>query len=211
MRCEGPFKEIVNESDKVGMRRTPTTGSGRERLGSTGSKGSMAAAGTSASANKQQGMEVKIDWLIRTVKDMRDEVACKNEIKMMITQIVREEMETFRRELDEIKKNLQEKTTGRTGSYSEAVKNKKKESILIVQPKMEQESEATKKLVKEKVDIKKLEVGITKMKKGNKGSIILGCESEREMEKLRDTVREKLGDDFVTSGRLHVSFFLTIF
>ncbi|EFN68952.1 hypothetical protein EAG_00180, partial [Camponotus floridanus] len=42
--------------------------------------------------------------------------------------------------------------------------------------------------VKEKVDIKKLDVGITKLKKGNKGSIILGCESESEMEKLRDTV-----------------------
>lgn len=51
-------------------------------------------------------------------------------------------------------------------------------------------------MVKEKVDLKKLKVGITKLKKGNKGSIILGCESEREMEKLRDTVREKLGEDF---------------
>ncbi|XP_029177728.1 uncharacterized protein LOC114945635 [Nylanderia fulva] len=81
-------------------------------------------------------------------------------------------------------------------NYSEAVKNKKKENIIIVQPKREQESETTKKLVKEKIDIKKLEVGISKLKKGNKGSIILGCESEGEMEKLRDTVREKLGDDF---------------
>jgi len=37
---------------------------------------------------------------------------------------------------------------------------------------------------------------------GNKGSIILGCESEREMEKLRETVREKLAEDFkVTEPR----------
>lgn len=195
VKCEGPFKEIVSESDRIDMRRTPTTSGGRERLGSTGSTGSVGTAMTSG-ANKQQGMDVKIDWLIRTVKEMRDEVACKSEIKTMITQIIREELKTFRRELEEVKRNIEEKTTGRTGSYSEAVKNKKKESILIVQPKREQESEATKKLVKEKVDIKKLEVGITKLKKGNKGSIILGCESEREMEKLRDTVREKLGEDF---------------
>jgi len=192
VKCEGPFKEITNESDKAEMKKTPTASGGRERAGSTGSTGSVTTSGT----NKQHGMDAKVDWLVRTVKEIRDEVACKNEIKTMITQIIREELETFRRELEEVKKNMQEKATGGTGSYSEAVKNKKKENILIVQPMREQESETTKKMVKEKVDIKKLEVGITKLKKGNKGSIILGCESEREMVKLRDTVREKLGEDF---------------
>jgi len=197
VKCEGPFKEIVNESDKTEMKKTPTA-SGRERLGSTGSTGSVTTSGT----NKQHGMDAKIDWLVKTVKEMRDEVACKNEIKTMITQIIREELKTFRRELEEVKKNIQEKSTGGTGSYSEVVKNKMKENILIVQPKREQESEVTKKMVKEKVDIKNLEVGITKLKKGNKGSIILGCESEREMEKLRETMREKLGEDFkVTEPR----------
>jgi len=40
------------------------------------------------------------------------------------------------------------------------------------------------------------------LKKGNKGSIILGCESEREMEELRETVREKLSENFkVTEQR----------
>lgn len=83
-----------------------------------------------------------------------------------------------------MKRSTHEKTTeiaeSETKSYSEAVKEKKKESILIVKPKIEQESETTKKMVKEKVDIKNLAVGITKIKKGGKGSIILGCESERE-------------------------------
>lgn len=201
VRCEGPFKEIVIESAKVEMKRTPTTSGGRERLGSTGSTGSMGTVVTTSGANKQQGMDKKIDWLVRTVKEMKDEIACKSEIKTIITQIIRGELETFRQELDEMKRNIQVKTTGK-GSYSEAVKNKKKENILIVQPKMEQESEATKKMVKEKIDIRKLEVGITKLKKGNKGSIILGCESEKEIEKLRETVKEKLGDDFkVTEPR----------
>jgi len=192
VKCEGPFKEITNESEKAEMKKTPTASGSRERVGSTGSTGSATASNT----NKQHGMDAKVDWLVRTVKEIRDEVACKNEIKTMITQIIREELETFRRELAEVKKNMQEKATGGTGSYSEAMKNKKKENIIIVQPKREQESEATKKMVKEKVDIKKLEVGITKLKKGYKGSIILGCEGERERVKLRDTVREKLGEDF---------------
>jgi len=148
----------------------------------------------SISLSLSLSLSQKVDWLIRTVKEMRDEVACKNEIKTMITQIIREELKIFRRELEEVKKNIQEKATGETGSYSEAVKNKKKKNILIVQPMREQESEVTKKMVKEKVDIKSMEVGITKLKKGNKGLIILGCESEKEMEKLRETVREKLGE-----------------
>ncbi|KAL6257777.1 hypothetical protein P5V15_011362 [Pogonomyrmex californicus] len=37
-----------------------------------------------------------------------------------------------------------------------------------------------------------MEVGITKLRKGSKGSVILGCESEGKMEKLKDTVRENL-------------------
>ncbi|KAL6265886.1 hypothetical protein P5V15_002718 [Pogonomyrmex californicus] len=41
-----------------------------------------------------------------------------------------------------------------------------------------------------------MEVRITKLRKGSKGSVILECESEEEMEKLKDTVREKLGEDF---------------
>ncbi|EFN70908.1 hypothetical protein EAG_00811 [Camponotus floridanus] len=79
VKCEGPFKEIENESDKVEMRKTPTASGGRERLGSTGSTGSRGATVTSSGANKQQGMEGKIDWLVNTVKEMRDEVVCKKE------------------------------------------------------------------------------------------------------------------------------------
>lgn len=65
---------------------------------------------------------------------------------------------------------------------------------MIVKPKTEQESENIKKVVKEKVDIKNLAVGITKIKKRGKGSIILGCESEREI-KLKETAR-KMGNEF---------------
>lgn len=38
--------------------------------------------------------------------------------------------------------------------------------------------------------------GITKLKKGNKGTVILGCESECEMEELKTIVQNKLGKDY---------------
>lgn len=50
--------------------------------------------------------------------------------------------------------------------------------------------------IKEKIDIKNLGVRITKLRKGNKGTIILGCEKERELEKLKTTVQNKLGEDY---------------
>ncbi|KAL6265885.1 hypothetical protein P5V15_002717 [Pogonomyrmex californicus] len=98
VRCEGPFKEIIGDSDKTEMKKTPAAGDSRDRLGSTGSTGTAV---TTSGASKQTGMEVKIDWLIKTVREIKDEVACKNEIKTMIAKIIREELETFRRKLEE--------------------------------------------------------------------------------------------------------------
>lgn len=195
VRCEGPFIEIDAESERIEMRRTNTMGDSRGRSGSTGY---IEPAATTSAGSKQTSVDTKIDWLVRTVKEMKDEVACKNEIKMMIRQIIRDELVSFKRELDELKQNMHGGNpviAGSGKSYSEAVKEKK-ESILIVKPKKEQESETTRKIVKEKVNIKDLAVGITKLRKGGKGSVILGCESEREIKQLKDTVSEKLGKDF---------------
>ncbi|KYN08836.1 hypothetical protein ALC57_19057, partial [Trachymyrmex cornetzi] len=79
--------------------------------------------------------------LIRTVKEIKDDTACKREIKMM----------------------------------------------LIVKPKMQQESETTKKLIKEKVDIKSMAMGITKLRKGSNETVIMGCDTGDEMKKLKET------------------------
>lgn len=68
--------------------------------------------------------------------------------------------------------------------------------MIIVNPRKQQASEATKKQVKEKIDISNLAVGISKLRKGVNGSVILGCESTGEMEKLKASVQVKLGEDF---------------
>lgn len=144
-------------------------------------------------------MDARIDWMVTMIGEMRDEIACKSEIKIMIRQIIPEELIIFKREFEELKQKIQGGNTEGAGkeqrSYSEAVKEKK-ESILIIKPKKEQESETTRKMIKEKVDITNLAVGITKLSKGGKGSIIFGCESEREIKRLKDTVSEKLGKEF---------------
>lgn len=203
--CPGPFEKFVIENEKkIDLK----TRSSRDRLGSTGSIGSIGkienkAAGTGGS----MGMDVKIDWLVRTVREMKDEVACKREIKMMIKEVVQEEVKTIKQDLEDLRKAIQGAMNGSAegahSSYSEAAK-KKKENIIIIKPKIQQESETTKKVIKEKVDIKKMSMGITKLRKGREGTVILGCETGEEMVKLKDTVQTKLGENYSVTESLQM-------
>lgn len=72
-------------------------------------------------------------------------------------------MGNVKQELTELKKRIQgeiaglgigTKRGGIQGSYANVIKERKKENIIIVRPKVEQESELTKKLVKEKINIR---------------------------------------------------------
>lgn len=70
----------------------------------------------------------------------------KNEIKNIITSIVRDKLEGFKKELEEMKKMWNIMSTGDASrSYYDAVKEKKKENVIIIKPKEQQESEKTKK------------------------------------------------------------------
>jgi len=56
--------------------------------------------------------------------------------------------------------------------------------MLIIKPKTQQENEAIEKLIKEKIDIKNME--ITKLRKGSKRTDhILGCETEKEIKSCK--------------------------
>ncbi|RLU24048.1 hypothetical protein DMN91_004257 [Ooceraea biroi] len=126
--------------------------------------------------------------------DRNDLLDCE----LLIMEVVQEELRDIRRELREMKQKIQGEivdlgaggTTQR--NYSNIVKEKAKESIIIVKPEVQQGSEDTKKVIKEKINIKNIAVGITKMRKGNKGTVVLGCETGEEIETLKNTVQEKL-------------------
>ncbi|KAL6260851.1 hypothetical protein P5V15_008380 [Pogonomyrmex californicus] len=161
--CKGPFEEFLTDSEKA------PAPAGRDRTSSTGSTGSTGVFTTSSSGNKGSSIDIKIDWIIRTVKEIKDETVRKNEIKIMIKEVVQEELGSVKQEMENLKKIIQGIEYGSKGgtqrSYSEAVKEKKKESLIIVKPKLQQESEDTKKMIKEKVDIKNMAMGVTKLKK----------------------------------------------
>ncbi|KZC10816.1 hypothetical protein WN55_01828 [Dufourea novaeangliae] len=75
--------------------------------------------------------------------------ACKKEIKMVFKEIVREELGNIKQELlEELRRMIQDEVCESTGgiqrSCSEAIKEKKKENVIIIKPKIQQESEGTK-------------------------------------------------------------------
>lgn len=154
--CPGPFKKIVFEADKKTDMKEAS--SSRGRMDSTGFTETAGSYATSSSVSRSE-LDIKIDWLIKTVREMKNESVCKKEIRMVIKEVVQEEVKNVKRKLDKVKRMIQERCTlarGLQRSYSEAVKEKKKENIIIIKPKMHQESEKTKKLIKQKVDIKNM-------------------------------------------------------
>lgn len=190
VKCKGPFEEFNAVDNQVEMTPVLT----RDRTGSSGFSGST-------SGNKVVGSnDTKIDWLVRTVKEMKNEVACKNEVERIIQEIVQKEMESVKQQINDLMKMIQggivELHAESKGSYSAAVKERKKENIIIIKPVVEQESETTKKTIKERVDIKSMDMGISRLKKCSHGTVILGCETGQELAKLKTAVQEKMGDGF---------------
>lgn len=76
--CHGPFEKFIIDNDKeADIKKTSTsTGSNRDRLGSTGSVGSVTIPNSrnrTAGTSRSSDIDIKIDWLVRIVKEMKDE------------------------------------------------------------------------------------------------------------------------------------------
>lgn len=180
MQCHGLFEKFMIESNN-GEGAKKTTGSNRDDLGSTGASGRP-----STSVSGSPSMDAKIDWLVKTVK----------KIKTMMKDIIQHEIKSVKEELEKVRRML---TIGPNNSsrraqksFSEIVKEKKKENVIIVKPKIQQENVDTAMLIKKKVDIKNMEMGVTKIRRGSHGTVILGCKTGEEIAKLKTTVQNKL-------------------
>lgn len=128
--CKGPFEEFLTDGEKEAGMKKASTVAGRDRTSSTGSIGSSGSVTIPSSGSKGSGIEAKIDLIIKTVKEIKSETACKNEIKEMIKEVVQEELGSVKQELENLKKIIQGMEygpkEGTQRSYSEAIKGKKK-------------------------------------------------------------------------------------
>lgn len=192
VKCDGPFKQFESETGKTDVRRNIMIGTHRERLGLTGA----AVAVSSATSGGPADIDMKIDWIVKSIREMRDELACKKDIKKMIAEIVNEELRNIKEDIEQLRDSIRRGVEVAGRNYSEVVKERKKESVIIVKPKKQQGSDVTKNLVKQNVDIAGLAVGVSTLRRAADGAVILGCDRETEMLQLKTKVQDKLGNDF---------------
>ncbi|XP_071630104.1 uncharacterized protein [Temnothorax longispinosus] len=199
--CPGPFEKfIISDGDKADINKAVAA------AGKATAPAKMSPAPSSgnkvAAASGTGNIDRQIDWFVKTVKELKDKAACKKEIKSIIKEIVREEMGGIKQEIKELRKMLTQGAYGPSGGatrkYSDMIKERKEKNILIMKPKV-QESEVTKKKIKDKINITKMKIGITKLRKGGKGTVILGCETEEEKDKLKATVQAAMGEEVKVS------------
>lgn len=89
--------------------------------------------------------------------------------------------------------------TGNKKSYSKAVSNKQ-ETVFIMKPVEENDarfSEMRKRDIKIKIDVSKIGVGITKMKRVTRGAAVVGCENKAQAEILKEKITSDLGEKYV--------------
>jgi len=210
----GSAAEVSGEGDKK---------RGSVDAGASGSPAVSRAVGgeqTEAARQKSDSIDGKIENVYKLLKETKNEMIGKEMIKKFIKETLEEEMRKIREQLqqwkthelrelvsDIVRKDLKGEMSNLSSendrslkkTYSGAVKGKS-EAVIIIKPKEdegEKSSETTKKDIKKKIDISKLGVGITKLRKVTRGAVMVGCESKLQAEKLKEKVAEDLGEKYV--------------
>lgn len=183
-------------------------------------------------------MDSKIEAIYKMIKEIKNEMIGKDLIKKIIMEAIDEELDRVRQEIqtwkeaeleslvsDTIKREIKKVTdtlpmvgasgqeAGKKKSYSEAA-SKKQEAVIIIKPLEENvasSSEDTKRDIKNKIDITKLGVGITKMKKVTRGAVVVGCEDKRQADKLKEKVTKDLGKKYIIQTPMKKKLKIRIF
>lgn len=118
VQCKGPFANTMIDNDK-----TQVTG------GSTGGIGSVVELAPASKMDKS--LDGKIERLVREIRKLKDIVTCKEDIKLLIKEVVRKELHVIRQEIDYLKARMRNEDDGNQNSYSVIVKRKKRMSLLL--------------------------------------------------------------------------------
>ncbi|KAL3281213.1 hypothetical protein HHI36_004427, partial [Cryptolaemus montrouzieri] len=79
--------------------------------------------------------------------------------------------------------------------YSDAVKKSSQETI-VVKPKKDEQSSATKLEIQNKIDPSTLGVEVTKVKHTRNGGVAISCTNKEDVKSISENIKEKLGEDY---------------
>lgn len=87
-------------------------------------------------------------------------------------------------------------------------------SVIIIKPKKDEEnnsSEPTKKEIKNNIDVIKLAVEITKIRKVTRGAVVMGCENQKQANKLKEEVKKDLSEKYIVQEPVKKKLKIKIF
>lgn len=79
-------------------------------------------------------------------------------------------------------------------SYSDVIKQKKTNPVVIIRPKKQQGSQITKKDIRRNIDPAGL--NISKFRQAHGGAVVIGCESKNQIIQLQDKIKQNLGEQY---------------
>jgi len=180
-------------------------------------------------------MDDKINRIYKLLVEIREEIISRDYIKQVIAEVVNEEMDKIRKEIQQWKTTKFEELIGQAigremqsiknvaatlsisdgtnkNTYSQVVKNQSG-SVLIVKPKGEEnsKSEDTKREIKNKIDVAKLGIGITEMRGVTRGAVVVRCENVKQASRLKEEVAKDLGEKYVVQEPIKRKLKIKIF
>jgi hypothetical protein len=96
---------------------------------------------------------------------------------------------------DQIKKSILQTKSPENKSYAEVLKRKSDGPVVVIKPKNAgQNSEATEKHIKEKIDPTVIPINI--LRSVSRGSIVVQCQDKDKIEECKQHIEEKLGENY---------------
>ena len=216
--CKGKFETVTQKCGSVeGGSSEKRKESADMSASGDGSPASMRVAELmkQVNVNKNESMlDAKVDNILILVNELKDDMIVKDVIRNIIRESIEVEMNKIRVQMQQWMKQELRVLVSKTGkdlhsevlnlsietdrstkmTYSGVVKYKP-EAVLIIKPKEtegENSSEITKKDMKSKIDISKLGIGITKLRKVTRGAVVVDCEDKTQADKLKEKVAKDL-------------------
>lgn len=128
---------------------------------------------------------------------------------LKITSIISVELDIIKKAIAQVPmRNLnKDSTSTNQNSYSSVVKNKTSDTkkfnsqrIIIQHTNQQQDSAETANMIKNKVDIAKLGIGVNKIVNSDRGKVIIDVDKEADKVTLLNEIQNKLGDNVTTKS-----------
>lgn len=157
------------------------------------------------SRKENNDINQKLDGIVRMLVQINENHITEERIKGWIREDIRDELNELIRENAklscEIKMLRQERVSTEKHkldyvSYAEKIRKVCSDEVIIVKPLVDQQCEETKKDIKKHVDVAKLGISVNKVKKGNNGSIIIGCEKSKDKDCLKQNIEKVVGKKY---------------